>query len=70
MFSDVLLLLPGPPPGYKVVTAVPAMILDDDPPTIIPAAVATAKESKNGKQKWHLVNSAGFPLIVVSSISN
>ncbi|XP_055619001.1 uncharacterized protein LOC129764178 isoform X2 [Toxorhynchites rutilus septentrionalis] len=37
----------GPPPGYKVVTAVPAMVLDDDPPTIIPATVTSAKESKN-----------------------
>nr|XP_029712825.1 uncharacterized protein LOC115257403 [Aedes albopictus] len=40
----------GPLPGYKVVTAIPVMVLDDDPPTI---AVATAvvssatKESKN-----------------------
>ncbi|XP_065085985.1 uncharacterized protein a [Ochlerotatus camptorhynchus] len=39
----------GPLPGYKVVTAVPVMVLDDDAPTIAvaAAAVSTAKESKN-----------------------
>ncbi|XP_053685923.1 uncharacterized protein LOC128735465 [Sabethes cyaneus] len=38
----------GPLPGYKVVTAVPAMVLDEEPPTIATAALtATVKESKN-----------------------
>ncbi|KAL1400789.1 hypothetical protein pipiens_007134 [Culex pipiens pipiens] len=52
----------GPMPGYKVVTAVPVMVLDEDqqhsstptpapvpPPPSSIVAVASSKESKNGK---------------------
>lgn len=54
MFSIVALLKTkitlsclGHLPGYKVVTAVPAMVLEDDQPTS--ATTTPVKEAKNGK---------------------